>query len=222
MSKDFITRKQLIEKMKYTGNEIVSSDMYATRSVCETAGADPTYLASYGYDQYPIDDDVILGIPDLRLSNVTITNAFQFYNLNVPFDCSKVFAFGVNVDLSVGYITGRICGITESQESGSKLLINIISFGSTGLLMQINTMGGTIDGIATESENIVLVENPPTPVAANITVQYIPNMGLYVGYNGKQVYNKGVKFGSKKIGTISLGIMPSPVVLTELVFRGTK
>lgn len=99
MSKDFITRKQLIAKI---GKPIINqSDQYATREVCEQAGADPSKLTAYGIDQYPIDDDVVKkALNYSNLFRIDTTTPTHNVVLSPPVDVTRDF----DMNLEISYV----------------------------------------------------------------------------------------------------------------------
>lgn len=116
MSKDFITRRQLIAKI---GKPIInSSDQYATREVCEQAGADPSKLTTYGIDQYPIDDDVVK--KKLNYSNlfrVDKTSPSYSVALSPPLDVTGDF----DMELQLSYVgwAGQFTPLRLSNRLGN-------------------------------------------------------------------------------------------------------
>lgn len=119
MSKNFVTKSQLIRRVRYTGSSLTPSDEFATTDQCILAGADPDMLIDYANTQYPIDDHVEK-MPFEQILPNTSLKVMRSWGLDKNFYPSDKFRLSFTiVPGSRGYTLGVIFSMYNSSSQTS-------------------------------------------------------------------------------------------------------
>lgn len=201
MSKNFLTTRQVMAKVG-SDSGLTPSDSFASRRACESIGADLKYLTSYGMDQFVVDDDIIsapkfaslilnsIPIPDQNTPIAEYTMSPSLKPGKNWFNMVVEFSFTIGRDAY-----GTVFRLYADGKAGKGIFISITPIADAGILMDIYTFGGTINGVSTIVDQCVLLNRQiPDRFEGSLSIIY-QNGTMWVTFNGVQVYNKDIVFG---------------------------
>lgn len=169
MSKEFLTVKDASDKLGHSGSTNTYS--FITKGEAITAGADPDLLTGYGYNDYPVDDDIVRKVDNMEVLNNFLSARSVYCRIGVVADPNderipfvyaafdlKYITFGVVVNgaivtASISLIgsTGYWCNVATTALSGNYLFCCSGSSSNANTqfrIYKLNTSNNTLTAIA--------------------------------------------------------------------------
>lgn len=172
MSKEFLTVMDASNKLGLPGS--TNTYTFITKGAAITAGADPDLLTGYGYNDFPVDDDIVRKVDNMEVLNSFLSARSVYCRIGVVADPDderipfvyaasdfKNITFGVVVNgtmvttsISLSGSTGYWYNIATSALSGNYLFcctgssVNNTQY----IIYKLNTSNNTLTAIATYTD----------------------------------------------------------------------
>ena len=170
MSKEFLTVRDASNKLRLPGS--TNTYTFITKREAITAGADPDLLTGYGYNDFPVDDDIVRKVDNMEVLNNFLSARAVYCRIGIVADPDderipfvyaasdfKNITFGVVVNgtmvttsISLSGSTGYWYNIATSALSGNYLFCCSGSSSNANTqyrVYKLNTSNNTLTAIAT-------------------------------------------------------------------------
>lgn len=169
MSKEFLTVRDASNKLGLPGS--TNTYTFITKGAAITAGADPDLLTGYGYNDFPVDDDIVRKVDNMEVLNSFLSVRSVYCRIGIVADPDderipfvyaasdfKNITFGVVVNgtmvttsISLSGSTGYWYNIATSALSGNYLFCCSGSSSNANTqfrIYKLNTSNNTLTAIA--------------------------------------------------------------------------